>query len=219
MRQVVDFLSLLSVTEEQGGVRRMLGVCAEFERIARVVLDKSEKDLSSRRKRRANKGSISESPNQTPRFAQAQTPQKRAVIHTPTPTEIFSPNFTGNTLSPQPFNPSLNGFSSNPVPVNGDLPSIPLDFSTPSSAEFTNILNDSGITPNFQLNDGMQPQQFNGPPFDSDSFQQPFVPQDLWQMPMTLEWDWADMTGMGYPTFEGNDQQQQQQQLSGLGQM
>jgi hypothetical protein len=26
------------------------------------------------------------------------------------------------------------------------------------------------------------------------SFQHPFVPQDLWQMPMTLEWDWADMT-------------------------
>jgi hypothetical protein len=21
------------------------------------------------------------------------------------------------------------------------------------------------------------------------------VPQDLWKMPMTLEWDWADMTG------------------------
>lgn len=21
------------------------------------------------------------------------------------------------------------------------------------------------------------------------------VPQDLWRMPMTLEWDWADMTG------------------------
>lgn len=30
---------------------------------------------------------------------------------------------------------------------------------------------------------------------DSSSFQQPFLPQDLWQMPMTLEWDWADMTG------------------------
>lgn len=25
-------------------------------------------------------------------------------------------------------------------------------------------------------------------------FNQPFVPQDLWQMPMTLEWDWAGMT-------------------------
>jgi hypothetical protein len=23
------------------------------------------------------------------------------------------------------------------------------------------------------------------------------VPQDLWKMPMTLEWDWADMTGGG----------------------
>lgn len=32
------------------------------------------------------------------------------------------------------------------------------------------------------------------------------VPQDLWRMPMTLEWDWADMTGfmggMGGGGFE-----------------
>jgi hypothetical protein len=29
------------------------------------------------------------------------------------------------------------------------------------------------------------------------TFDQTFnnVPQDLWKMPMTLEWDWADMTG------------------------
>jgi len=27
------------------------------------------------------------------------------------------------------------------------------------------------------------------------------VPQDLWKMPMTLEWDWADMTG-GYSSYE-----------------
>lgn len=26
------------------------------------------------------------------------------------------------------------------------------------------------------------------------------VPSDLWKMPMTLEWDWADMTG--YSSFE-----------------
>jgi hypothetical protein len=33
-------------------------------------------------------------------------------------------------------------------------------------------------------------------------FDQPFnnVPQDLWKMPMTLEWDWADMTG--YSAYE-----------------
>ncbi len=39
-------------------------------------------------------------------------------------------------------------------------------------------------------------------PLNINSFQQPFVPQDLWQMPMTLEWDWADMTGGAYPSFE-----------------
>lgn len=33
-------------------------------------------------------------------------------------------------------------------------------------------------------------------------FQQPFVPQDLWQMPMTIEWDWADMS-TNFPAFEG----------------
>jgi len=33
-------------------------------------------------------------------------------------------------------------------------------------------------------------------------FQQPFVPQDLWQMPMTIEWDWADMS-TNFPPFEG----------------
>lgn len=33
------------------------------------------------------------------------------------------------------------------------------------------------------------------------SFQQPFVPQDLWQMPMTIEWDWGDMSN-NFPVFE-----------------
>lgn len=48
----------------------------------------------------------------------------------------------------------------------------------------------------------MQQQQFQaGPggmmPDPSGQFQQPFVPQDLWQMPMTLEWDWAEGLGLG----------------------
>ena len=42
-------------------------------------------------------------------------------------------------------------------------------------------------------------------PLSMGSFQQPFVPQDLWQMPMTLEWDWADMTSLGYAPFDGGD--------------
>lgn len=58
----------------------------------------------------------------------------------------------------------------------------------------------------------------NGDNTINGSFQQPFVPQDLWQMPMTLEWDWADMLNTGaQPNFnfddmgalnDGNNQQQ-----------
>jgi hypothetical protein len=33
------------------------------------------------------------------------------------------------------------------------------------------------------------------PSMAGNSFEQPFVPQDLWQMPMTFGWDWADVTG------------------------
>lgn len=38
---------------------------------------------------------------------------------------------------------------------------------------------------------GMAPLPMSG------TFDQTFnnVPQDLWRMPMTLEWDWADMAG------------------------
>jgi hypothetical protein len=44
----------------------------------------------------------------------------------------------------------------------------------------------------------MEQGPFGSQPLDiGNTFQYPFVPQDLWQMPMTLEWDWADMTGYG----------------------
>lgn len=49
----------------------------------------------------------------------------------------------------------------------------------------------------------MAPNGMSGPTVDpmemGNSFAHPFIPQDLWQMPMTLEWDWADMTaGSGF---------------------
>ena len=51
------------------------------------------------------------------------------------------------------------------------------------------------------------PSDFNSP-LNLASFQQPFVPQDLWQMPMTLEWDWAEMSA-GLPAFDVQYAQQQ----------
>ncbi|KAL9046666.1 MAG: hypothetical protein Q9214_000552 [Letrouitia sp. 1 TL-2023] len=187
MNQVVNFLSLLAVTEEQGGVKRMLGVCAEFERIAKVVLDKAEKESHSRRKRKTTKG-----PEELV-FTSQQVPQKRTA-----------PLTTQSNSHSQQFNPSLNGFT--PGLSNGDM-AAPLDWSS--------LLNPPSNPPATIPENDLQ-QQFtneNLPSMNVGSFQQPFVPQDLWQMPMTLEWDWADMTNVEFPLFEagGGGQQQQQQ--------
>ena len=210
MNQVVNFLSLLAVTEEQGGVKRMLGVCAEFERIARVVLERAEKEAHSGRKRRSSK--IHETdPTATPQHQ--QVPQKRGAPPTPqsnhasTPRNIFTPAFSGD-LENQPFNPSLQGFS--PSMSNIDLSSI--DF---SSADFnSNLMPSSNGLDDF-TNGDITNQPYTGGALNGDSFQQPFVPQDLWQMPMTLEWDWADMgvgAGVGINGFQGAFDAGQQEQ-------
>jgi len=46
----------------------------------------------------------------------------------------------------------------------------------------------NGQMPNFNFE---MPQDGNA--FGMGAFPQPYVPQDLWSMPMTFEWDWADM--------------------------
>ena len=203
MNQVVTFLSSLCVTEEQGGVKRMLGVCSEFERIAKVVLEKGDKE-SSRRKRK-NKDIEEPHPPTTP----YNLPQTQGAPRTPmsnnnptTPANMFTPSFTGD-LNNQPFNPSLGDFS---TPLSNSDLSLPVDFN-PSAGEFSNMMNTpNNINPNFNIND-LQQQYSAGesPSLNMGSFQQPFVPQDLWQMPMTLEWDWADMTNIGFQGLEGMD--------------
>ncbi|CAK7272881.1 hypothetical protein SEPCBS57363_005371 [Sporothrix epigloea] len=52
MGLVVTFLSMLGQEAESGGVHRMLGVCSEFERIAKLAIDKAEKEQASKRKRK-----------------------------------------------------------------------------------------------------------------------------------------------------------------------
>lgn len=189
MNQVVTFLSSLCITEEQGGVKRMLGVCSEFERIAKVVLEKGDKD-SSRRKRK-NKDGEDSHPPLTPQV----TPRTPMSNKNPaTPAAVFTPGY-GSDLGGQTFNPSLNDFS---TPLSNNDICLPMDFN-PSSGDFSNIMSSNGISPNFNAHDLQQQYSTDGSPsLSMGSFQQPFVPQDLWQMPMTLEWDWADMTSVGY---------------------
>lgn len=204
MNQVVNFLSALAITEEQGGVKRMLGVCAEFERIARVVLEKGDKESHSRRKRRSSKINENDAP-------QNLTPMKRAAPPTPQSTtsqvssNIFTPNFSGDM--DQSFGGNLQGFSPDLSSMN-----IPMDF---SGADFPTMTPSNGME---NLPNGDPSGQYSNELLNIGSFQQPFVPQDLWSMPMTLEWDWADMgAANGFPAaFDpgqaqgpGQDQQQQ----------
>lgn len=67
---------------------------------------------------------------------------------------------------------------------------IPQSFS-PSQSLWFNEMDTSPPTPSTNLE--QQQQAFHG--HAGQTFDQPFVPQDLWQMPMTFEWDWADVTG------------------------
>ena len=192
----------------------MLGVCAEFERIARVVLEKGDKESRSRRKRRSSKINNDDDPAPNTQ----QIPQKRTAPQTPqsnnnpTPQNVFTPGFNGD-LNNQTFNPNLQGFSPNFSDMN-----LPVDF---SGAEFPNMTSPSSGMNGYQdLN--LEGQPYNGDSFNMGSFQQPFVPQDLWQMPMTLEWDMAQLGDVHvFPPFDPGaaqhqtqpqPQQQQQQQ-------
>ena len=186
----------------------MLGVCAEFERIARVVLEKGDKESRSRRKRRSSKINNDESAPPTQHVPQKRTaPQTPQTNNAPTPQNIFTPGFNGD-LNNQTFNPNLQGFSPNFSDIN-----LPVDF---SNAEFPNMTSPSnGISGYQDIN--LDGQQYGGDSFNIGSFQQPFVPQDLWQMPMTLEWDMAQLGDVnGLPAFDPSQSQQHQDEMQSM---
>lgn len=208
MNLVVTFLSMLGAEDENAGVKRMLGVCSEFERIAKAVLDKADKDTSTRRKRKSHDEPLPSinlsrppppAPSMAPTTASCPTGNSAAFGANLDPNAFAGTNSNGATtpslawMADASFNDIAAGF--NLDPNNGMTP-----FGDMSRYLTTNV--NSPLNPN--------------------TFQQPFVPPDLWQMPMTLEWDWADMTGGPYPGFEalpggmdnidGGAQQQQQAQ-------
>ena len=43
------------------------------------------------------------------------------------------------------------------------------------------------------------------PPLGGGFYQQPMLPQDLFSLPMTLDWDWAEMSGGAYPSVENGN--------------
>lgn len=227
MNRVVSFLSMLSNDDDgTGGVRRMLGVCAEFERIANVVLDRAEHESGSGRKRKTTDAGTVKNHRRTP----------SGKVHA-LPGEILTPEHFQHPITPRqsvdlghPPAPTSPTPAARPdvVPRNLNVPPVaeqfPIDvtppwgssgFTPPTTATTTttdgstgpaaNLLTPPSVqTPGLPDSQAEQQQQQQPLAFDSvfdlDAFQQPFLPQHLWQMPMTLEWDWADMTSFGGPT-------------------
>ena len=192
MNLVVNFLSLLVSDEENGSVKRMLNVCAVYERIAKVVLDKADKESHSRRKRKTaaeEKGPTDTKPSTAPLSQAGKASTDSPAAHHPS---------SVNTPTSQPLNPATIGNVYSPPSGfhEGELPSMPDSYN-----DFSDFLSNNSFNPGYGDLHNMPASMPS--PLNVSSFQQPFVPQDLWQMPMTLEWDWADMTGG--PSFDQND--------------
>ncbi|PNS20150.1 hypothetical protein CAC42_5600 [Sphaceloma murrayae] len=112
-------------------------------------------------------------------------PQSRVDhSHLAAPASGFST--TSSPLSPGPWqdmsdpNPGTNGFYPH---TTGD----------PGFSQGQSIAaSQAGLAGMSHFSDADISAMTNG-----NSFNQPFVPPDLWQMPMTLEWDWNDVGMMG----------------------
>ena len=292
MSSVCSFLTMLErdIAEANGNVRRMLSVCSEFERIAKVVLDKAERDLRGRSKRKqaererkeqlADTSVVATGLNEGKTLEQMQI-ETQAAYRQPVSTASLRASIgesqSSHTLVDSPAAgwdaspPGGNGpeyrqikitqaphqrttsvqqqqqsaqnqnfamdigqwggprgstmVSSNPSPqppfsipdYPNKSPAQPQQQPLPdSNNNSNNMVGDGSTFPQFSsadpltnmdlasmVGDNNSAGGLMGAPGSTvgglDSFQQPFVPQDLWQMPMTLEWDWAE--GFGAMAF------------------
>jgi len=244
MNLVVTFLSTLGQEAETGGVNRMLGVCSEFEHIAKVVIDRAEKEAASRKKRKpaelhrpkdsSNHGSVSQQTTATPRTSSAATPTPNSYINNgngsenpnvvqlspkfngeqnrqnnasaaTTPNSSIQVNSTGTSTGYSPMNTAVSSSGSAPRGGPGGWPSEQFDPDPGSFSELTGF-GQPMVSPSAML--GAMGMNGAGPALAGGGNgmpgYQPTLPQDLWQLPMTLDWDvyWAEFTGGPYPGFE-----------------
>ncbi|KAL5604127.1 hypothetical protein BROUX41_002116 [Berkeleyomyces rouxiae] len=245
MTSVVTFLSMLGHEAETGGVHRMLGVCSEFERIAKLVIEKAEKDHASRRKRKSHDGSRSRSESaagvrqpfptvQTsflgpmPSQHVSQQPYHQVQSQQQQQQQAYRQQQSQNPNYPPPnrqsLTPDMVYTTQQAAPNMMDAISPlsagwPRDFVlTPDSATSSNMNVDFSI-PMAGNSAALSPGSIAGGdgaglPFQLHQLQQqPLIPQDLYSLPISLDWGWAEMSGGAYPTVENGNFQAQQQQM------
>ncbi|KAH6845593.1 fungal-specific transcription factor domain-containing protein [Chaetomium sp. MPI-CAGE-AT-0009] len=232
---VVNFLSMLGHEAETGGVHRMLGVCSEFDRIAKVVIDKAEKEHASRRKRKNQDQPLSKPaansngnttaadspsfnphpipPTSRPTTARSATPQANGMHAATNPNQGHLSPPANDRRSP----PTANGYS----PMNGTMSQSPSPGLAPTAwhGEFTPDSSDYNTFADMasfgamggggMTGTGMDTSGLGSPPLAGQPggalFQQPMLPQDLFSLPMTLDWNWAEMSGGAYPSVENGN--------------
>lgn len=196
MDLVVTFLSMLGQEAEQGGVHRMLGICSEFGRIAKVVIERAEKEQASRRKRKVDGKPVG---------SKANTKSGEGTFYD---SEVPIPT-TMDELSP----PLKGGLSSSFGPLAATTPP-PRERTSPASnprsdwmpEQSTQGMPQNGDYDSFgNMQDFMQGNNNPSPSAMINPFQQPLLPPDLFSLPMTLDWNWAEMSGGAYPSVENGN--------------
>ena len=202
MDLVVNFLSNVVADEGSGSLKRMLSICAEFARIARLVIDKAEKDGSKRKRKMM--------PEEAQRTVQTAMAQAQAQIQGGRPT---TPNRAqgGVNNSPRSAMASVQQQTRSASPFNRAAssqnnlfdPNQAYNGSPSFDSDYMDGLPPNGMSPSVGGSQHLPSSTMS--PMNMGLFQQPFIPQDLWQMPMTFEWDWADMANSTYPEFNPMD--------------
>jgi len=216
MNLVVTFLSMLGSEAETGGVNRMLGVCSEFEKIAKLVIDKAEKESTGRRKRKSHEPSTSKpatapSVGHTPVPAPAHTPRSQTAS-TPRPNHATPSAAANGQLSPplphegsrSHYSPMMSSMSQTPSPGM-----TPADWGgpAPASVDFNVAGGGADGTDFSSFADFSGFGTMQSPPVQQAAgvFQQPMLPQDLFSLPATLDWEWAEMTAGAFPSVENGN--------------
>ena len=191
MSVVVNFLSRITIEDETKSMKLMYSITKEFERIANVVLNKAEREMNARQKRKQEQESNKVVDDSQSRQPNALGTQKRPAdaMHNGSTTDGSQYTKT-NSLSPDSRTQTLTTPSDQNTPENMStgLPSIDASKINPSTP-FGDPLADAGLGLPGDSSGGVDPMLLS----DTSSFQQPFVPQDLWSIPMTFEWDWSDL--------------------------
>ncbi len=106
MKLVVNFLNMLNDDQGSGSVKRMCTVCAEFERIATLVLEKTDREHASRRKRKQGDDEQDAEIEATAAQLLSTDPNPQS-----SPQPVTTPQHNNAASEGMIFNPDFHGFN------------------------------------------------------------------------------------------------------------